>query len=344
LSIWPIGFDRNKAFRAERSNYFVFLKGRAQVLERGTSSKGKDSIFHSSLGYWFHSWPFLISLVFHGLMVCFLMIWVYQRPADIPLSIVLVHIVNGEREKDPISPPPIPPKSTKAAERQKPNPKLPTVVFPTESDSHPHLSPSFSEPGLSEVSRPAEEKEKTEPAPLGIAESQNDVSMAELRKGGSLGISEQVGLAEKGISAGVSSGALEGEDIGGERGVHGVGVGEKKGIPGKGEKTGSIYYQGEGKGGGDLGSYLGNARIKIEKAKQYPREARIKGWEGKVEISFRINRKGQVGEIRIIQSSGYEELDREAIATLRRASPFSPPPYDEEKMLVVEIPLVFKLE
>jgi TonB family protein len=41
-----------------------------------------------------------------------------------------------------------------------------------------------------------------------------------------------------------------------------------------------------------------------------------------VVLSFQINRKGEVGEIRLTQSSGYEELDREGIATLRRASPF----------------------
>ena len=115
-------------------------------------------------------------------------------------------------------------------------------------------------------------------------------------------------------------------------------------MPAKGARTGSVNFQGEGKGRGDLGSYLGNARMRIEKAKRYPREARRMGWEGKVVVSFQINRKGEVGGIRLIQSSGYEELDREALATLRRASPFSPPPLNEEERLELEIPLVFKLE
>jgi protein TonB len=120
--------------------------------------------------------------------------------------------------------------------------------------------------------------------------------------------------------------------------------GGKGTVPPKGAKTGSVYFQGEGKGRGDLGSYLGNARMRIEKAKRYPREARRRGWEGKVVLSFQINRKGEVLQIRLVQSSGYPELDDEGIATIRRASPFPPPPLMDQNMLEVEIPLVFKLE
>jgi protein TonB len=84
--------------------------------------------------------------------------------------------------------------------------------------------------------------------------------------------------------------------------------------------------------------------MRIEKAKRYPREARRRGWEGKVVLSFQINRRGEVAELKLVQSSGYPELDEEGIATLRRASPFLPPPVTEERGLEVEIPLVFRLE
>lgn len=61
-------------------------------------------------------------------------------------------------------------------------------------------------------------------------------------------------------------------------------------------------------------------------------------------LSFEINRKGEVAEIRLIQSSGYSDLDDEGIATLRRASPFPSPLLIEKEKLVLEVPLLFKLE
>ena len=66
--------------------------------------------------------------------------------------------------------------------------------------------------------------------------------------------------------------------------------------------------------------------------------------EGKVVLSFQINRKGEAAQIKVVQSSEYQELDAEGIATIRRASPFSPPPLEGEEKLEVEIPLIFTLE
>jgi len=102
--------------------------------------------------------------------------------------------------------------------------------------------------------------------------------------------------------------------------------------------------EGEGKGRADLPAYLATVRNRIEKAKRYPREARRKGCEGKVVISFQIDRKGKVGEIKLVQSCGHAELDEEGIATLRRASPFPSPLLIEKEKLVLEVPLLFKLE
>jgi protein TonB len=110
---------------------------------------------------------------------------------------------------------------------------------------------------------------------------------------------------------------------------------------GKSDGSGS---QGEGKGRADLGSYLATARRRIEKAMRYPREARRKGYEGKMIVSFQIDRRGEVGEIRLVQSCGYPDLDEEGMATLRRASPFPSPLLIEKEKLVLEVPILFKLE
>jgi len=103
---------------------------------------------------------------------------------------------------------------------------------------------------------------------------------------------------------------------------------------GAGEKAKSRY----------LAEHFAFIRDKILQRVTYPPLARRMGWQGKVVLSFQINRKGEVAEITLIQSSGYPELDEEGIATLRRASPFSPPPVTYEEKLEVEIPLVFRLE
>ena len=126
------------------------------------------------------------------------------------------------------------------------------------------------------------------------------------------------------------------------------------GNAGEGEKPGkrtarvgesaSGSSQGEGKGRADLLSYLASVRMRIEKAKKYPREARRKGYEGRVIVSFWVDRKGKVGEIKLVQSCGHPELDEEGMATLRRASPFPSPLLIEKEKLVLEVPLLFKIE
>ena len=124
-----------------------------------------------------------------------------------------------------------------------------------------------------------------------------------------------------------------------------TGEGEKPGLEvAVAGKSNPVDSSKEGKGHADLGSYLATARMKIEQAKQYPAGARRKKWEGRVVLSFQINRHGEVLEIKLIQSSGHRLLDDEGIMTLRRASPFPSPLLIEKEKLVLEVPLLFKLE
>jgi protein TonB len=116
-----------------------------------------------------------------------------------------------------------------------------------------------------------------------------------------------------------------------------------KGTARVGESAGRSS-EGEGKGRADLSAYLATVRMRIEKAKRYPREARRKGCEGKVVVSFQVDRRGKVGEVKLVQSCGHPELDEEGMATLRRASPFPSPLLIEKEKLVLEVPLLFKLE
>jgi protein TonB len=62
----------------------------------------------------------------------------------------------------------------------------------------------------------------------------------------------------------------------------------------------------------------------LERFKRYPAAAH--GVSGKVLVQFELNRTGQVISSAVTKSSGNAALDREALDTLRRASPFPPFP------------------
>ncbi|MGB9700179.1 MAG: energy transducer TonB [Thermodesulfobacteriota bacterium] len=125
------------------------------------------------------------------------------------------------------------------------------------------------------------------------------------------------------------------------------GDGKSSGSANLGQSPGHVYSKISGKKGdspGDLATFLGMARKKIEGAKRYPWEALRRNWQGKVILSFWVDQKGEVSEIKILQSSGYKVLDEEAKATLLRASPLPVPPQMEEEMLKIEVPILFRIE
>jgi periplasmic protein TonB len=73
-------------------------------------------------------------------------------------------------------------------------------------------------------------------------------------------------------------------------------------------------------------AWYGDIVARINRHKSYPQVAMSRGEKGVVELAFSVNREGRVVSSRIVRSSSYAELDREALATVRRAQPFPPPP------------------
>lgn len=55
----------------------------------------------------------------------------------------------------------------------------------------------------------------------------------------------------------------------------------------------------------------------------YPRRARRKGHEGAVVVEIDVGADGKVGDVAVVESSGYDELDESAVAAVRTAS-FAP--------------------
>ncbi len=82
---------------------------------------------------------------------------------------------------------------------------------------------------------------------------------------------------------------------------------------------------------------------RLMELKQYPLAARSSGIEGKVLLRAVIQADGQVVDIRVQKSSGYEELDAAAMETMQRASPFHLAHELGRTQIAVTIPLVYTL-
>ena len=95
----------------------------------------------------------------------------------------------------------------------------------------------------------------------------------------------------------------------------------------------------------DLRAYRSALTATIERYKHYPRLARRMGFEGIVFLLVKISSKGHlVGKPKILRSSGYKILDREALRMLLKASPFSVMPMGINKNFIqFKIPINFTL-
>ncbi|MDR0549148.1 MAG: energy transducer TonB [Deltaproteobacteria bacterium] len=108
--------------------------------------------------------------------------------------------------------------------------------------------------------------------------------------------------------------------------------------PGRGGAGG-----GAGQGNPDLlGAYKGQISRRLNQFKKFPPAAMAKGLTGVAKVSFRINANGRVSMARLSASSGVPVLDDEALALLRRCSPFPPiPPALGLNVLELSVPISF---
>jgi len=84
--------------------------------------------------------------------------------------------------------------------------------------------------------------------------------------------------------------------------------------------------------------YLDQVKENIVRAWRYPEQASEEREEGKVDVEFTILKDGRLLDVRILQSSGFSSLDREAIRAVGAASPFKPIP---DQMEVPKLPIRF---
>lgn len=93
----------------------------------------------------------------------------------------------------------------------------------------------------------------------------------------------------------------------------------------------------------DKGILLAQPRYAENPKPHYPKEAKRKGYQGEVLLRVEVLSNGRVGEIEIKRSSGYEILDRSALAAVKEWK-FIPAKKGETTIPVwVNVPIAFQL-
>lgn len=64
----------------------------------------------------------------------------------------------------------------------------------------------------------------------------------------------------------------------------------------------------------------------FSRRQQYPRLAALRGWEGEVRVRLSVARQGSLTAVKLERSSGYEVLDRHALAMIEEIGRLPPPP------------------
>ena len=93
----------------------------------------------------------------------------------------------------------------------------------------------------------------------------------------------------------------------------------------------------------EMERYLGIIQSRIQRLKEYPAQARLRGQEGTVEVSFAVGADGEIADFRIVRSSGSALLDR---AVERLFSRLRLPPPDQEllpQLASLNLPVLFEL-
>ena len=82
----------------------------------------------------------------------------------------------------------------------------------------------------------------------------------------------------------------------------------------------------KGSGDASVSSYPGSVARKLGAALRYPAGAKAARLTGEATVHFAVDRSGRATSVSIVASSGFDVLDKAAIAAVGRASPFPPIP------------------
>ncbi len=89
----------------------------------------------------------------------------------------------------------------------------------------------------------------------------------------------------------------------------------------------------------------GKLQTNLARYFSYPAIARQRGWQGHVQIRFRVQPDGKLANIYIARSSGYRLLDKSALKALRQVEPLvEAATLLGGKSVDIELPVIYKLE
>ncbi len=77
--------------------------------------------------------------------------------------------------------------------------------------------------------------------------------------------------------------------------------------------------------------YMRMLKERIESIWQYPKEAARMGLSGDLYMKFTIKKDGRLGDVELLRTSGFKEMDEAAIKAVKKAEPFWPLPDDWDK-------------
>ena len=135
------------------------------------------------------------------------------------------------------------------------------------------------------------------------------------------------GLQREGAPAGTTAGTQAQGGVSG-KGEGAQGASGKDGVNG----NGSYANQLQKKYVADHFAYI--MRI-IQSRMVYPPKARREGLSGKARVSFVVLESGQVSDIKLLHSTGYEILDANLVKTIKEAAPFPRPPIKAELQMML---------
>jgi protein TonB len=91
-----------------------------------------------------------------------------------------------------------------------------------------------------------------------------------------------------------------------------------------------------------LDTWEGRVLAQLNKHRRYPRMAQVRRQQGVPYVRFVMDREGKVLSSRLERSSGFPDLDREAVALAKRASPLPKAPDDKlGQTLELVVPVEF---
>ncbi|MBI5854286.1 MAG: energy transducer TonB [Nitrospirae bacterium] len=89
-----------------------------------------------------------------------------------------------------------------------------------------------------------------------------------------------------------------------------------------------------------IGNVLGD---RIRQLMHYPAKARLNNWEGRVMVRVVIREDGHLHDLEIIQGSGHQLLDEDALEMIRRACPLKMKHALGRPQVTITVPVVYQL-